>query len=244
MSGGKAVGDRTIEYDLRFLKAVLNWAVDSKFINANPCAKFVAPDDYDPQQPMLSREEYDAMQQVAMSVSSRFALALTLAWETGRRIGAIRHLRWADVDLEKATLMFRRKFDKSRRKGARDALVAISASAVAALSAARDQRSRAVLQIGDGWIFSSGRRDGAPLGKRYFQRWWHKSEDRAGIAHIPGRSWHSCRRAWATDLLGNRVSDEVVNALGGWARGSNVARAIYQHPQLEQQRAAICMRTG
>ena len=109
MSGGKAVGDRTIEYDLRFLKAVLNWAVDSKFINANPCAKFVAPDDYDPQQPMLSREEYDAMQQVAMSVSSRFALALTLAWETGRRIGAIRHLRWADVDLDGGEIRIRQQ---------------------------------------------------------------------------------------------------------------------------------------
>jgi integrase len=244
LSGGKAVGDRTIEYDLRLLSAVLNWAVDAKIISTNPCAGFVTPHEDAPQQPILSRKEYDALQTVAMRVSPRFALALTLAWETGRRISALRHLRWADADLENATLMFRKKFDKSRRKGARDTLVAISASAAAALSAARDERSRAGLQIGDGWVFPSGRRDDAPLGKRYFQRWWHKAEERAGIAHEHGRAWHACRRAWTTDLFGNRVSDEVVNSLGGWARGSSVARSVYQQPQLEHQRAAINLRTG
>jgi hypothetical protein len=103
---------------------------------------------------------------------------------------------------------------------------------------------RDALQIGDGWIFPSGKRVDAPLGKRYFQRWWHKAEARAGITHAPGRAWHACRRNWTTDMFANRVSDEVVNSLGGWARGSNVARSVYQHPQLEQQGAAINMRTG
>jgi integrase len=122
---------------LRFLNAVLNWAVKAKYITENPCTGLTVPHEDDPQRPMLSREEYDALQAVAMSVSSRFALALALAWETGRRIGAIRHLRWADVNVTKAMLMFRKKFDKSRRKGAHDMLVPITASAVAALSAAR-----------------------------------------------------------------------------------------------------------
>lgn len=122
---------------MRFLNAVLNWAVKAKYITENPCTGLTVPHEDDPQRPMLSREEYDALQAVAMSVSSRFALALALAWETGRRIGAIRHLRWADVNVTKAMLMFRKKFDKSRRKGAHDMLVPITASAVAALSAAR-----------------------------------------------------------------------------------------------------------
>jgi integrase len=185
------------------------------------------------------------MQQVAAGVSARFALALTLAWETGRRIGSIRHLCWADVDLENATLLFRKEFDKGWRKGARDSVVPISEAAVAALVAARRERVCDAQQIGDGWLFTSSRSTSKPLGRRYFLRWWHKAEERAELPPVPGRGWHSCRRAFATEMLGSRrVADELVNSLGGWARGSTVARTIYQQPLLEQQRAAIRTRAS
>lgn len=83
-----------------------------------------------------------------------------------------------------------------------------------------------------------------PLGTRYWLKWWHRAEELAGLPAVRGRGWHSCRRAFATELLGNSVANETVNALGGWARGSNVARAIYRQPQLEQQRAAVNARGG
>lgn len=254
LAGAGAVGNRTIEYDLRFVLAVLNWAVKGRLLRENPCAGLEIPREYDPRQPMLSPAEYEALQRVAPGVSARFALALTLAWETGRRIGSIRHLRWSDVDFTHELLLFRKQHDKNKRR-ARDAWVPLSAPALVALRGAKAERERPTLRIytpsaerdvpvsgariGDGWIFASAVGEGAPMGRRYFLSWWKKAEQRAGLEPLRGRAWHSCRRAFSTELLGAGAPDEVVNALGGWARGSNVAREIYQHAQLEQQRAVI-----
>ena len=93
-------------------------------------------------------------------------------------------------------------------------------------------------------MFASSKSKGKPLGRRYFLKWWHKAEERAGLMPMRGRGWHSCRRVYATEMLGSNVAEETVNSLGGWARGSNIARSVYQQPQLEQQRAAIRKRVG
>ena len=238
LGSGRPVGNRMIEYDLRFLLAVLNWAVKARLIPSNPRAGLEVPREYDPQQPLLSRAEYEKLQAVARGVSPRFALALTLAWETGRRIGSIRHLRWSDLDLEQGTLRFRKEFDKNKHR-TRDAHVALSPTAVEALEAAQQERVHDEQAIGDGWMFPSGAQTSVPLGRRYLLKWWKKAEDRAQLPHVPRRAWHACRRAFSTELLGRGLSAEVVNALGGWARGSNVARSVYQHVQLEEQRAAL-----
>jgi integrase len=41
-------------------------------------------------------------------------LALVLAEGTGRRLSAIRHLRWDDIDLEHGTIRWRAEADKKR----------------------------------------------------------------------------------------------------------------------------------
>ena len=42
----------------------------------------------------------------------QFQLALVLAHDTGHRIGAIRMLRWSDVDLKAARVRWRAENDK------------------------------------------------------------------------------------------------------------------------------------
>ncbi len=45
-------------------------------------------------------------------MDGRLELALILANETGHRLGALRHLRWSDVDLDAGRIRWRAKHDK------------------------------------------------------------------------------------------------------------------------------------
>ena len=107
---GKPVGDRMIEWDLTFLMAVLNWAARSKdehgrpLLERNPLKGLRKPREKNPARVVLTEEEYQALLRVSQQVGWRFRVALVLAHETGHRIGAIRNLRWSDVDIEGWTI--------------------------------------------------------------------------------------------------------------------------------------------
>ena len=103
---GKPVSDRTIESDLKFLRAVFNWAGKSRdeqgrlLLDSNPVRGLKAPTEKNPTRVVLSEEEYQSLLGVSREVDWRFHVALVLAHETGHRIGAIRHLRWSGIDSE------------------------------------------------------------------------------------------------------------------------------------------------
>ena len=118
---GQPVGNRTVETDLKFLLAVLNWATkvrvgDEPLLAANPLRGLPLPKEKNPRRPVFNAEEYDALREVAPSIDWRFALAVTLCHETGHRIGAVRVLRWSDVDLEKGLVTWQVASDKAGRE--------------------------------------------------------------------------------------------------------------------------------
>ena len=57
------------------------------------------PREKNPTRVILSQAEYEALLRVSAEIDWRFRVALVLAHETGHRIGAIRQLRWSDVDM-------------------------------------------------------------------------------------------------------------------------------------------------
>jgi len=103
---GQPVGDRMIEWDLTFLMAVLNWAARSRdeqgrlLLDRNPLKGLRKPREKNPNRVVLTEAEYRALLGVSRGLDWRFHVALVLAHETGHRIGAIRNLRWSDVDFE------------------------------------------------------------------------------------------------------------------------------------------------
>ena len=96
---GRPVSDRTVERDLRFLRAVLNWAGRSRdeedrlLLEANPLRGLKPPREKNPTRVLLTATEYEALLEVSTEMDWRFRVALVLAHETGHRIGAIRQLR-------------------------------------------------------------------------------------------------------------------------------------------------------
>ena len=103
---GRPVSDRMIEYDLKFLIAVFNWAAKSRdeqgrlLLDSNPLKGLKAPKEKNPVRVVLAEEEYQVLLKVSCQIDWRFHLALVLAHETGHRIGAIRQIRWSGIDSE------------------------------------------------------------------------------------------------------------------------------------------------
>ena len=65
-----------------------------------------------PKRPALTADLYGILLSVADQVAPGFKLALVLAHETGHRIGAIRQLRWSDIDFERDVIQWRVQHDK------------------------------------------------------------------------------------------------------------------------------------
>ena len=91
-ASGRPVSDRTVEYDLKFLIAVLNWAAKSRdergrlLLDRNPLRGLRTPTEKNPTRIVLAEEEYRALLEVSRKVDWRFHVALVLAHETGQRI--------------------------------------------------------------------------------------------------------------------------------------------------------------
>lgn len=117
-----AVRSRSVEVDLQLLHTMLRWAVTvrtplgRRLLDQNPLAGVRRPREKNPNRPVASWERYQetrrTVQELADKATSevsrrkwlKLELALVLAEATGRRLGAIRQLRWDDIDLSAKTI--------------------------------------------------------------------------------------------------------------------------------------------
>jgi integrase len=135
----------------------------------------------------------------------RLELALVLTEATGARIGAIRGLRWSDINLSPPRLHWRSEFDKRGR----DRLVPMPAELAEEIRRFQSKLGG----IGDAWVFP--RRDGqGPWSRDQFSQKLVVAEHRAGLEHQRGGIWHPYRRKWATERKEYPLVD--VMATGGW----------------------------
>ena len=234
---GKPVSDRMVEYDLRFLIAVFNWASRSRdergrlLIESNPLRGLRTPMEKNPTRIVLTEEEYQALLGVSRKVDWRFRVALVLAHETGHRIGAVRKLRWDDIDLEGETIRWRSEHEKTGYEHT----TPVTSEAVAALDEAR-RRNPAT---GDAPVLPSPKDPSASVGSWMARGWWDRAERLAGLEPKRGRGWHSLRRKFASDLMDQPL--KVLCELGGWKTAKTVLQC-YQRADEGQLRTALANR--
>ena len=231
---GKPVSDRTIECDLKFLLAVCNWAAKSRdeqgrlLLDSNPLRGLKTPKEKNPTRVVLAEGEYQALLQVSGEVDWRFHAALVLAHETGHRIGAIRQLRWSDIDLEGKAIRWRAEHEKSGYEHR----TPVTAEALAALEEARKRNPG----VGDTPVLPTPRDPSMCLGFSQVRFWWKRADRLAGLEPKRGRGWHSLRRKFASDLMDQPL--KVLCELGGWKTAQTVLQC-YQRADKTQLRQAL-----
>ena len=189
------MADRTIERDLKFLLSVLNWAARSRdergrlLLESNPLRGLKTPKEKNPTRVLLTEAEYEAMLRVSVEVDWRFHIALVLAHETGHRIGALRQLRWSDIDMEARVIRWRGEHEKTGYEHR----TPVSAEALGVLEEARWRNPG----IGDLPVLPAPKDTSMCVGQWPIRDWWEKAEVLAGLEPKRGRGWHSLRRKFA-----------------------------------------------
>ena len=235
---GRPVSDRTIQYNLKFLIAVFNWACKSRdeegrlLLESNPLKGLRTPTEKNPTRVVLAQEEYQALLGVSRKMDWRFHVALVLAHETGHRIGAIRQLRWADIDFEGEMVRWRAEHDKAGYEHR----TPLTPGALTALEAARKENPAA----GEAPVLPAPKNPSACLSSALACRWWRRAERLAGLEPKPRRGWHSLRRKFASDLMDQPL--KVLCQLGGWKTAKTVLRC-YQRADEDQLRQALANRS-
>jgi len=228
------VRNRQIEYDLKWLLAVLNWATKAAnregrvLLEFNPLKGLPLPKERAPNRPVLDDLEYHRLLAIAEQIGWRFKVALVLAHETGHRIGSIRQLRWQDVDLVAGRIVWQAESDKL---GFRHT-TPLSTIAVEALRECQTIQS----SIGGVWILPAPKRPSQPCSRHLLTKWWKRAERLAGLSPERGRGWHSLRRKFATELKDEPLKD--LCQLGGWKDPQTVVKC-YQTADEDRMRLAI-----
>ncbi len=236
---GKPVSDRTIEHDLKLLIAVLNWAAKSRdeqgrlLLDSNPLRGLRTPKEKNPTRVLLTQAEYEALLGVSAEMDWRFRVAFVLAHETGHRIGAIRQLRWSDIDTETKTVRWRGEHDKSGYEHR----TPLTVQALAVLDEAR----QGSFSPGDLPVLPTFKDPSTCVSRWLVRDWWQKAEARAGLEPKRGRGWHSLRRKFASDLMNQPL--KVLCELGGWQTARTVLQC-YQRADEDQLRRALEDRRG
>ncbi len=231
---GRPVSDRTVERDLRFLLAVLNWATRSRneagglLLESNPLKGLKVPREKNPTRVVLSQAEYDALLRVSAEIDWRFRVALVLAHETGHRIGAIRQLRWSDIDMGAGVIRWRAEHEKTGFEHR----TPMTDEALGVLEEARKENRR----IGDAPLFPAPRDAARSMSHTVARYWWEKAEVLAGLTPKRGRGWHSLRRKFASDLMDQPL--KVLCELGGWRTAQTVLQC-YQRPDEDRLKKAL-----
>ena len=234
---GLPVSDRTVERDLRFLLAVLNWAARSRneagglLLDSNPLKGLRVPREKNPTRVVLSQAEYEALLRVSGKIDWRFRVALVLAHETGHRIGAIRQLRWSDINMGAGVIRWRAEHEKSGFEHR----TPVTDEALGVLEEARKENRR----IGDAPVLPAPRDPARSVGHALVRDWWKRAEALAGLERKRGRGWHSLRRKFASDLMDQPL--KVLCELGGWRTAQTVLQC-YQRPDEDRLKKALVER--
>jgi integrase len=175
-------------------------------LDRNPFRGYKPPKEKNPLRVVLTEEEYGKLLEVSMDVDWRFRVALILAHETGHRIGAIRELRWSDIDLDAGLILWRAEHEKTGYEH----VTPISDQAHLAFVEARQHCPG----IGEAPVMPAPKDDSQPMDRYLVRKLWKRAEKLAGLEPKRGRGWHSLRRKFASDLKATPL--KTLCQLGGW----------------------------
>ncbi len=231
---------RSAEADLVLLHGMLNWATtvrdpsagsSARWLTVNPLKGIERRPEKNPRRPVTCQERFDATRRAIQARSGRapdgsaerfkwlrLELALVLAEATGRRIGAIRQLRWEDIDYSMPAITWRADADKMGILWTID----LSASLLGEL-----RRFQARLGSVGGWVFPAPRLPDQPVDRWALVKCLLQAERDAGLPKLVGGVWHPYRRKWAMERNTGRCA---MSRPSGGGNVSGVSSTVMLRP--------------
>lgn len=245
----RQIKHRTIERDLKFLRAVCRWATRYRdasgrfLLEEDPSVGFDLPKERNPRRPVATHDRVDAIRAVYDEIqmhlgwegppeARRRVMAETylpqifeLVVGTGRRIGAVLSLRVEDLELERSPAAPHGaiRWPEDTDKQGKAWRAPITSSVRAAIDTALLKRRR----VGHGPLFPAPKNPDKPVRYELASKWLRKAEKAAELDPQPGTLWHAYRRLWVT--VRKDLPDVDVAQAGGWSSLAALKQA-YQQP--------------
>ncbi len=233
----EAVGPRSVQADFRLLYSLFKWACTATtasgktLLDRNPLDGFVIGREKNPRRPVATEEQFLATQKAIQELIEeaetektrrkwlRLEIALVLAEATGRRIGAISQLTWANIDLRRGFISWPAETDKT---GISSRIPMTKNLQSELRSYRRKSGSKSALLL-----FPKDSNPNIPVKKDVLSQWLLVAEAKARLEKLDGSLWHAYRRRWATIRKTLPIKD--VAAAGGWSEPTTLLRC-YQQP--------------
>ncbi|MDX1484675.1 MAG: site-specific integrase, partial [Alphaproteobacteria bacterium] len=226
---------RSIRHAHGVLRTALNHAVAVELIERNVCAAIKPP--------VITRKEIESLagDQISDALEklaghSIYPIA-ALALGTGARRGEITALRWADVDLDGATVRIERSIEetkeglrvKATKTAAGRRTVSLPAFTVAALREHRRKTLELRLKLGSGPIPSEhavfGSLDGEPLAPYVISNRWRRAVQ---SRKLPKVTFHALRHSHASAIISAGLDVVAVSRRLGHANPT-ITLGVYAH---------------
>ena len=256
MEDRRPVGDRVLEKDCAFLRAVCRWATeyrdedDQFLLDDVPIRGLRIPKERNPLRPVATHDRVDSIRGVYRDVRMQVGRTLVesylpevfeIALGTGRRISAVCSLRIEDLDLERTertpwgTIVWPEDTDKMGKCWR----CPISGPVRDAIEAAQAKRAR-LGRVGEGPLFPSPKNLVKPVVNYDVSTWLRSAENKAGLEPQQGSLWHAYRRLWASSR--KSLPDVDVAQAGGWD-SLEALRKAYQCPDDETMLRVVTYET-
>lgn len=231
---GRPVRERTIQADLVSLMTALRWATHQKSTSGrrllleHPLVGVKLPREKNPVRPVMTHDEYEALLGVSSQIDPMLETLLVVAEATGRRISAIRSLRWSDVHAANSEIRWRADADKSGYEDVRPAAPHVIQSLL--------RLRRRSVSVGDTHVFQAPRDSQKAISRHLMDSWLRRAYKLAGLEPKPGGLWHPIRRRWVTERPD--YPTKAVAEAGGWRDERTMVRS-YQMADQETMRRVI-----
>lgn len=190
---------KTINTRLGTIRRMLSLAVEWDIIPKVPRIRFVRIPKSTPR--WLTDDEAASL---VAETEPQWREMVVVALKTGLRIGELRGLQWADVDLARRVIQVRRT-DPGRRtieatapKGNRERTVPLSPDAATALRDLRPEKARASEFVWPALL----RRQGETRSRARSEKGcWHAIDRAAKRARLADVGWHTLRHTYASHLV-------------------------------------------
>jgi hypothetical protein len=232
------VGERQVQYDLKFLVAVLGWGVGTGRLSRHPWGPEVRrtqgwkmPRNRTPRRPQMTDEIRELLVEHGGD-DWRFGLALKLARATISRNVSVHRLRWQDVDLTRAEVTWQKEKDGGTYR------TPLSPRAVELL------RSAPSRGIGGAWVFPAPTNPARHCSRHYFQTRMRRAkarllrsigdqEERAQMRErLRGLGFHGEKRAAIRDPEFRRLPAKVREQLARTTEATQ--RLVYDEVPMEE----------
>lgn len=229
------VRDRVIEYDLKFLIAVLAWGVGAEpdaahHIAKNPWSrerrkaqKMVMPREKNPRRPSMTPELHEAL--LDHSPNWRFEGVMEICRETMHRGNSVRQLRWEDIDLRARTVRWRGEFDKN------------GLEIVAPLTGRAVEVLERLPRVPDSpWVFPAEEDPAEPVTRHTLGTWLRRAKERAGV-QVERLGYHGQKRAGVRRKEFRELPNPVREKLTGTS--AKTLDSVYDDVSVEEMRDAL-----